>query len=193
MSLTYQVLPILLAMDPEARKIAPATVYFILLSSVILSVALWQFSCHVIHDESTVMVYDAPNQLLGCAASHLQVLVLKTAQESEHATGLVQSIHAILSSLCSGLPVNVDGALDELAHFRWHEGGSGIRRLPRGAVGGLVQVWSSGLKGYTAQPVQLPPIRSMEMTESRKDAIRSLCSPAARICRPGCFDLSIQF
>lgn len=46
--------------------------------------------------------------------------------------------------------------------------------------------------GTDRQP-HIFPLLNVDGEMRRREALYSLCAPAARACRPGCFDLSIQF
>ncbi|PVH75267.1 hypothetical protein DL98DRAFT_320101 [Cadophora sp. DSE1049] len=189
-----EVLPRLLALEPEALSLSSATVYFILLSSVVLSVALWQFHCQVGSENSTIIMPDAPSALLACATAHQQVLQAVSAHKSRYPIDLTQSVCSIISHLSTnGLLAEVDDALREVAHYRWCNGGMGIVRQDFGFENGQVQIWSTLLQAYVRSPTKLPSADGVISGSERRDAIKSLCSPVARICRPGSFDLSIQF
>lgn len=195
--LLSEVLPTLMALDPGGQRLCPATVVFILISSSITAAALWLFHCPVDSDEPMTMIGDVPDALVITATSLLQFLEAVMCTESRYDVKLIRAVYDILSSLSTGLNYEsyhtLHSALYELAHYRWHEDGSGVRRLPEGPMDGIVQIWPARAEGPSPFLMQLPPVARVEDMMMTIDTIKSIASPEARICRKGCFDLSIQF
>lgn len=189
-----EVLPCLLALEPEALSLSAATVYLVLLSAAVVSVALLQFHSQIGSEDSTMIMPEAPSTLLACATAHKNILQAVSAHKSRYPVELTQSVCSIISHLSTDVfMVDLENALDEITRYRWCDGGMGIIRQEHGSDNGLIQIWSSRLQELVLCPKRLPSTDGVVSGMERRDAIKSLCSPMARICRPGSFDLSIQF
>jgi hypothetical protein len=166
-------------------------VFFILLSSILHSAALWQFYALSDDHSSASIVEEVPDTLFQSAASHLQILQLLCRQGSRFGIELVQTVHAILSLLCGAEGLAVSALGDELftlSHYRWRGSGSGIIKLTeaRGAC-----EWNHGGVDWH-RPLSMASAAVSNDTEPRRQVIRAICDPAARVCMQGYFDLSIS-
>lgn len=165
--------------------------FFILLSSILHSAALWQFYAPSDDLLSASLVEEIPDTLFQSATSHLQILQLLCRQDSRFDVELVQTVQAILSLLCGaeGLAVSSLGdLLFTLSHYRWRGSGSGIIKLTEARA---ACEWNhDGVDWH--RPISMTSATTSNDAEARREIIKVICDPAARVCMQGYFDMSIS-
>ncbi|KAK8011600.1 hypothetical protein PG990_010565 [Apiospora arundinis] len=180
-----EVLPTILLLDPKCQTLSAATTFFILLSSVITCVALREF--HQLPDlqEAGRSPSAAPVTLLDSADRHLQLLgslIRGTRFDSDLINHAYDCLSSLTSSLTAESSVALHQAMAGLAAYQWSAGGHGV--LPSPSVP-AEDDW------HRTSPA-LFKSRVLHDGDERLFAIQRLCSPGARICHPGCFELSIE-
>ncbi|KAF5654324.1 xylanolytic transcriptional activator xlnR [Fusarium sp. NRRL 25303] len=158
------------------------TFFLVLTSSVVTCLALREVDGSLgSHEVMATM----PPTLLASADRHLRALET-FMKGTRFDVELIKHIQTCLSSsVMLGSPdssSDYNRTLDELAFYRWASGGHGILRSPKQPV-----VESSQF--MNRYPIHS---RSLQDRQARTSAIERICSPNARICQPGYFELSIQ-
>jgi hypothetical protein len=167
------VLPTLLSLDGDLSALSPATVQFIILSGAVTAVAIWLLHAPTQEEGmKTRMADKMPAALAECTRSHC--LALETLQNSagrfvsQLAVAVLDCLRSVTSNMDLGLDLLTWSALQNIVHDR-------------------------GTNGSAEAGTHIFPPLNVDGEMRRRDAVHSLCAPAARACRPGCFDLSIQF
>lgn len=179
----------MLNLDPKARYISAATVYFLLLSSIVTAVALWQFHTPTEEGDSTISLAQIPEPLQKVALSHMMILgVIIEEAGTRFDIGLISSMNNILTCLCKNLDHEdswrlFTTALQTMARYRWCGRGRGVFAI------------SEDEANLEWRYVDILPQSSASAFDilQRRAGIISLGDPEARICQPGFFDLSIRF
>ncbi|CVK83939.1 uncharacterized protein FMAN_01185 [Fusarium mangiferae] len=177
-----EAIPTLMHLDSSCHTISAATVFLVLTSSVVTCLALREVDGSLgSHEVMATM----PPTLLASADRHLRALET-FMKGTRFDVELIKHIQTCLSSSVMlgspGSSSDYNRTLDELAFYRWASGGHGILRSPKQPV-----VESSQF--MNRYPVHS---RSLQDRQARTSAIERICSPNARICQPGYFELSIQ-
>lgn len=182
----------MLRVDPELQYNSPTTIHLILVSSIIICVALWQF--HSPHDSaSRLLPPQTPVLLSSSAASHLNVL--KRLYRPFYMTDgkLYEAVYLILKHVHHESGEFDSSAISEalftLAHYRWCGSGTGIiASTDEAALIGL------GLDRFPApHGISLPSVATVNDIAGRRAAIEALCRADARVSTSDCFDLNIRF
>ncbi|WYZ43386.1 hypothetical protein EsH8_VI_001085 [Colletotrichum jinshuiense] len=180
--LVGEVLPYLLQLDPNCNLLSPATCFFVILSSTITSVALRQFLYPLDRAGAQNVNITAPTTLLISAENHLRLLHC-LFHTSRFTSSLISSVRDYLSALSESTTTEnwaiLNSALDELGHYRWCTGGRGVVRLS--------DVTTEAIRNQGSGACASQPDHAQRLS-----AIESICSPKARICLPGCFEMSIR-
>ncbi|KAH7218887.1 hypothetical protein DER44DRAFT_61275 [Fusarium oxysporum] len=177
-----EALPVLMLLDSSCHTISAATAFLVLTSSVVTCLALREFDSSLDSHEAMATM---PPTLLASADRHLRALET-FKQGTRFDVELIKHIQTCLSSSATlgslGLSSDYNRTLNELAFYRWASGGHGILRSPKQPV-----VESSQF--MNRYPIDS---RFLQDRQARTSAIERICSPNARICQPGCFELSIE-
>lgn len=186
-----QVLPYLFCLDRNLRTLGAATLQFLLISTSVVSSAIWQFHSAFASGDTmaTVVSPDIPEALLVSVTSYEMVLKAMQQPNSRFGNIALQATSQILTSLTSGLNTETIRLVEECIlglTNSWIDR-PGTVRLPssmrsRSSVGEAHIDRIGGL-----------PIANEAAAASRRAAIKALCSPDVRVSKPGCFDISIQF
>jgi hypothetical protein len=169
-------------LDSRCQTISAASAFFVLISSVVTCLALREFDSSLDSYEAMTTV---PSTLLASTDRHLRALEI-FKQGTRFNVELIKNIQTCLSSVAiigsPGLSSDYHRTLNELVFYGWASGGHGILRSPKQPV-----VESS-------QFMNRYPINSrfLQDRQARTHAIERICSPSARICQPGSFELSIE-
>lgn len=161
-------------------------------SSVILAIALWQF--HVPLDGSlSTAIIDPPQLLVSSIASQERILEALCGESSRFDIDVIRAVCTVLQNVSRNMDEecvdSLRSALGIIAHYRWCQGGAGIRALTDGVI---QRRWYSDLDDWHAY-MQLRSVAGASNIEERKLAIRSLSRRDIRSCQDGYFDLSIRY
>ncbi|KAH7127293.1 hypothetical protein EDB81DRAFT_140803 [Dactylonectria macrodidyma] len=190
--LLAEVIPTVLRLDLGAQTLSPATVFFVLLSSIVTAVALWQFHVPLGEGQST-SILGVPDSLFASVNAHLKLLNAFWQRDTRYDIDLIEAVFTILSTLSKNLDhenyTSLQASLVHLAHYRWCQGGLGINKLTESAVR---SGWYPDHQHWQVY-VQLVSSTIEADTHQRKMAIESLGRSDARVCQSGFFDLNIRF
>ncbi|EOA92091.1 uncharacterized protein SETTUDRAFT_178397 [Exserohilum turcica Et28A] len=168
-----EVLPTIMSLDKELTTLSPATAHMMILSSAISAVAMWLF--HTPWGEknmNTSMAERMPATLTTCAESHRCALESLQRTSGRYRSEILDLVHKCLLVLAEGMTLATWTSLQTATQTLMSQG-------------------SGALHGIHSGPI-LPLLDASNNVHCR-DALNTLCDPAARACQPGYFDLNIQF
>lgn len=186
-------MPALLRIDPELRLTSPATVYFLVLAGSVLCAALVQFHIPIEPSGCTELLSSTPSPLLQIASDYAQVFDIVSRVGSRFEVDFIHAIAVVLTQLRQGMDeraVNtVDRALRVMTRYRWRGNGKGIVALTDEET---KAVWNHASIDLEVDLRLSIPHENNDVS-NRREWIARLSSWESRVCKPGYFDLSIQF
>lgn len=193
-TVSSQILPDLLRLNSERCFLSATTAYFILLSSVFHTVALWQFRCGVASSTLAGEISVVGESFITSVEIHLQTLEFLLQSKGRFDHDVFPTMLHILRRVYQWnshdtVTTELKQAVETLAYYRWCEGGTGLVALSNEMADHLKDETSWLLFENTWS---LPYPENGHELERRRIAINSLCDLRVRACRPGFFDLSIR-
>lgn len=183
--LTLQVLPTILSLDPYLESLSPATIVFLLQSTLIHAIALRQFFSNKSNPAS--LENAVPAKLVRSSHHHLNLLSAIKIHCKRYDIPIIEEIHTLLSACLSRAAFrNMDARIiptQQLMHYRWCGTGTGIIPLQRDEA---VAAWQ-----YSVSPGEEIWQEPSDNKDELQLLIVDLCAPNTRVCRNGYFDLSI--
>lgn len=193
-----EALPTLFRVEPYLHAHSPATVMFIMLSSIVQSIACSQFNpSHFLdmQDEQPGL----PATLKTSISRHLEFLSRSRAPTSRYNHPMIRTVQKILqhsydsvkrsSTDLSQLSLSPP-ATHELKYYRFVPSGTGIVALNETQADAL---WEATLQKYQAKPIFSDFDSGQDQRRRVCRAIEMIADPAARICDEGYFDLNIKY
>lgn len=193
-----EALPTIIRIKPYLHPTSPATVMFVLLSSIVQSIACSQFNpSHFLdtqHDQPQL-----PATLKTSVSRHIEFLSQIRVPSSPYNHPMIRIVHTILqhsydsasrsSTAFSQLSLSPPPT-QELKYYRFIPSGTGI--VPLG------ESWADALWNATVEKYQVKPmISDFDSGQNQRErvchAINVIADPTARICQEGYFDLNIRY
>lgn len=166
--------------------------FFVLLSSTVLIVALRQFDLELSGYSRTIVDDQSLYVLKTTVAAHLRFLNALSGGETRFDVDLITALRDLLVSIDGGHrhDEGSDGvsSLCIISHYRWSGQGTGITKMTEAAAR---KNWCNASVPWE-RDMQLAQVAARDV-DQRRAAILALCHPDARICSPGCFDLNIRY
>ncbi|KUL83429.1 hypothetical protein ZTR_10964 [Talaromyces verruculosus] len=179
------VLPTILSLDPYLESISPATIIFLLHSTIVHAIALRQFFSD--NSNQASLESAVPAKLLRSSDHHHSLLSAITTHCKRYDIPIIEEIHTLLLGCLARTAFrNMDARMisaQQLICYRWGGTGTGIIPLQRDEA---VAAWQ-----YSASPSEEIWRDLPDNTDELRLLIENMCAPNMRICRNGYFDLSI--
>ncbi|QGA14829.1 hypothetical protein EYB26_002485 [Talaromyces marneffei] len=184
--LIAEVLPHLIRLDPYLTCLSPASVYFVVLSSVIQCLALRQYISLADGLENPAIV--VPEKLDNSSRIHLKVLSLLHENVGRWEHPVVSEIYRLLL-YCTSQALDRSSTNHSkisalvLMQYRWCGHGTGILALSNTAA---LSEWT-----FPVPPDEEIWSWNGELEVTLYAVVTRLCDPTMRMCQPGYFDLSL--
>ncbi|KAF2009031.1 hypothetical protein BU24DRAFT_455947, partial [Aaosphaeria arxii CBS 175.79] len=154
--LLAEVLPTLLSIDPSLKSISASTTFFILLSSIISAIALWQFHEHELSNGPIKTAQNLPHGLRASIEIHIHFFDSLLSSQHRFNLDLFSAVCTILKALIgerdSDVSQTMAGTLYVLGHYRWCDQGTGIIKMTDKAAS---RFWHSS-EFHWAEKLSLP-------------------------------------
>jgi len=193
-----EVIPTIIRIKPYLHPTSPATVIFLLLSSIVQSIACSQFNpSHFLdtqHDQPQL-----PAALETSLSRHMELLSQIRYPSSWYNHPLIGIVHTILqhsydsatrsSTAFSQLSLSPPPT-QELKYYRFIPSGTGVVALGENRADAL---WDATVEKYQVKPMISDFDSGQDQRVRVCRAINVIADPAARICQDGYFDLNIRY